>query len=130
MGLWAYYRSEKAKLDKLSRLNGGLSYVMSVEEAKAGAVGAPKVGGPFTLTTHTGKPFAFPADLQGAHSLIYFGFTHCPDICPEELEKISEALGMLGAKLGSLKTLFVTCDPDRDTPQVMAEYLKGITSDA
>lgn len=106
-----------------------MSYEIGVnivtEEAKAGAVGAPKIGGPFTLTDHTGKSFAFPADCAGAHSLIYFGFTHCPDVCPEELEKISEALGMLGEKVQGVKTLFVTCDPDRDTPPVIAEYLKG-----
>lgn len=83
------------------------------------------MGGPFTLTDHTNGPFSFPADLNGAHSLIYFGFTHCPDICPEELDKITEALTLLGDQVKSVKTLFVTCDPDRDTPQIIAEYLKG-----
>jgi protein SCO1/2 len=67
--------------------------------------------------------------MQGAHSLIYFGFTHCPDICPEELEKITEAVTMVEEKTKGhgmrLQPIFVTCDPDRDDPAAIASYLKG-----
>lgn len=67
--------------------------------------------------------------MHGAHSLIYFGFTHCPDICPEELEKISEAVGMVEERMkgqgGRLQPVFITCDPERDDPVAIASYLKG-----
>ena len=59
-------------------------------------IGRPNVGGPFTLTTHTGQTFT-EKDLLGKWSLIYFGFTNCPDICPEELDKMGEAVDALGA---------------------------------
>ena len=58
-------------------------------------VGRPNVGGPFTLTTQDGKTFT-EKDLLSKWSLIYFGFTNCPDICPEELDKMSAAVDVLG----------------------------------
>lgn len=58
-------------------------------------VGRPNVGGPFTLTAHTGKTFT-EKDLLGNWSLVYFGFTNCPDICPDELDKMSAAVDVLG----------------------------------
>lgn len=58
-------------------------------------VGRPNVGGPFSLTAHVGTPFT-EKDLLGKWSLIYFGFTNCPDICPEELDKMSAAVEQLG----------------------------------
>ena len=58
--------------------------------------GRPNVGGPFSLTTHKGETFT-DKDLLGKWSLIYFGFTNCPDICPEELDKMGEAVEQLGA---------------------------------
>ena len=58
-------------------------------------VGRPNVGGPLSLTTHDGKPFT-EQDLLGRWSLIYFGFTNCPDICPDELDKMSAAVDTLG----------------------------------
>ncbi len=61
-------------------------------------VGRPNVGGPFSLTSHAGKPFT-ENDLIGKWSLIYFGFTNCPDICPEELDKMSEAVEKIGQYL-------------------------------
>lgn len=89
-------------------------------------LGSPKIGGPFELVDQHGKTFNFPADLNGAHSLVYFGFTHCPDVCPEELEKISQAIRLIESKVGVGKVipLFVTCDPDRDTPAAITEYLR------
>lgn len=85
----------------------------------------PRIGGPFTLTDHHGQPFSYPADLKGAYALIYFGFTHCPDICPEELEKISQALDMVNKALpGRLQPLFISCDPERDSPAAITEYLQ------
>lgn len=93
------------------------------------AVGKPQVGGPFTLVDHNGKPFS-DKDLLGKFSLIYFGFSMCPDICPEELEKMSIALKELKAKHGKeVQPVFITCDPARDTPEVLKEYLADFDAD-
>ena len=67
----------------------------SGQEREDQTVGRPQVGGPFTLTTHKGETFT-EKDLLGKWSLIYFGFTNCPDICPEELDKMSAAVENLG----------------------------------
>ena len=66
------------------------------KEREDQVVGRPQVGGPFTLTTHKGETFT-EKDLLGKWSLIYFGFTNCPDICPEELDKMGTAVEKLGA---------------------------------
>ena len=86
--------------------------------------GTASVGGPFTLTTQEGKPLS-DTDLQGSPFLVFFGFTHCPDICPTKLFEISEALRAAGdgAKAKGLKALFITVDPERDTPDAMKSYL-------
>ena len=68
---------------------------MLEKELEDKEVGRPNVGGPFSLTSHTGNPFT-DKDLLGKWSLIYFGFTNCPDICPEELDKMSEAVEKIG----------------------------------
>lgn len=77
-----------------SKLNG--SFVIGeekeAEKAKPQSYGKPKLGGNYTLTNaENGKPFG-SEDLKGKFSLIYFGFTHCPDICPEELDKMAEVV--------------------------------------
>lgn len=86
--------------------------------------GTASVGGPFTLTTQEGKPLS-DTDLKGAPFLVFFGFTHCPDICPTKLFEISEALRAAGEgeKAQKLKALFITVDPERDTPETMKSYL-------
>lgn len=94
---------------------------------KVGAVGTPSIGGPFTLIDTEGKPFS-DKDLLGKYYLLYFGFTHCPDICPEELGKINEIVEKVKAVKGKdapFVPVFITCDPERDTPAVMKSYLSG-----
>jgi len=86
--------------------------------------GTASVGGPFTLTTQEGKPLS-DTDLRGSPFLVFFGFTHCPDICPTKLFEISEALRAAGDgdKAKKLRALFITVDPERDTPETMKSYL-------
>jgi protein SCO1/2 len=89
---------------------------------KSGQSAAGGVGGPFSLTTQEGRPLS-DADLRGAPFLVFFGFTHCPDICPTKLFEISEALRAAGAKGEKLRALFVTVDPERDTAETLKNYL-------
>lgn len=91
--------------------------------ANVQSVGKPRVGGPFTLVDQTGKTVT-DKDFQGKFMLIYFGFTFCPDVCPTELQAISAALEKLGDKVAKVQPIFVSVDPDRDTPQVLAKYVK------
>ncbi len=86
--------------------------------------GTALVGGPFSLVGTDGKTVT-DADFRGRYMLIFFGFTHCPDICPAELQIISQALEKLGDKGKKVVPVFVTLDPERDTPEVMGQYVKS-----
>jgi cytochrome oxidase Cu insertion factor (SCO1/SenC/PrrC family) len=81
------------------------------------------VGGPFELTDHTGR-IRTERDFRGQLMLIYFGFTWCPDICPADLQAIGLALDKLGNDAARVQPLFVTVDPERDTAEHLAEYVK------
>ena len=86
--------------------------------------GAALIGGPFSLVGADGKPVT-DRDFRGRYMLIFFGFTHCPDICPAELQVIAQALEQLGDKAKKVAPIFITLDPERDTPQAMANYVKS-----
>lgn len=86
--------------------------------------GKPLVGGPFTLTDHTGKRVT-DKDFLGRYMLVFFGFTHCPDICPSGLQVMTAALDKLGAKVNDVTPVFITLDSQRDTPEKLAAYLKS-----
>ena len=98
--------------------------------------GKEPIGGPFTLVDHTGKPRT-DADFRGKLMLVYFGFSFCPDVCPTDLMAIGQAVDKLGPGGDAVQPLFVTVDPDRDTPARLADYvpffhlrLLGLTGDA
>jgi protein SCO1/2 len=80
------------------------------------------VGGPFTLVSQDGRTVT-ERDFQGAPFLVFFGFTHCPDVCPTKLFEISEVLRSLGERGGAVRALFITVDSERDTPAAMKDYL-------
>jgi cytochrome oxidase Cu insertion factor (SCO1/SenC/PrrC family) len=87
------------------------------------ATGEALIGGSFELVAHDGRRLR-DSDFAGRHMLIYFGFTYCPDVCPLDLARISDALEQLDAKrLDRVQPLFITVDPARDTPETMARYL-------
>jgi cytochrome oxidase Cu insertion factor (SCO1/SenC/PrrC family) len=100
-----------------------------VAEANKG-IGKPLVGGAFHLTDHNGKDFT-AEDLKGKYSLVYFGFTHCPDICPEELDKMAGMIDQVKEKHGEgvMRNVFISCDPARDTPEVIRRYLAEFHED-
>lgn len=82
------------------------------------------IGGPFQLTDQTGATVS-EKSLQGKPTLMFFGFTHCPDICPTSLFEISEVLRAMGPDAGRINAYFVSVDPERDTPAVMKSYLQS-----
>ena len=88
----------------------------------AGTALAGAIGGPFQLIDQNGKTFT-DADLKGKWSLVYFGYTHCPDACPTALNDISIALSQLGPKRDAVRPVFITVDPERDTPESLKAYV-------
>jgi protein SCO1 len=82
----------------------------------------PSVGGDFTLTNHDGRAMSL-RELRGKRVLLFFGFTHCPDACPTMLSKISRVHRLLGEDAKDLTTVFISVDPERDTPAALKEYL-------
>ena len=93
------------------------------------------VGGPFHLEDQNGAPVS-DADMKGHPFLVFFGFTRCPDVCPTTLFEISQLLHALGPDADRTSALFITVDPERDTPAVLKDYLsnfdphlRGLTGD-
>ena len=80
------------------------------------------LGGPFTLVDHTGRTVT-ERDFAGRPLLVYFGFTYCPDVCPTELGTIAAALDAMGTAGERVTPVFVSIDPERDTPAAMADYV-------
>ena len=94
------------------------------ERPKTEIVGEALVGGPFALTDAEGRRRT-DAEFRGKHMLVFFGFTHCPDFCPTALHTISQALEKLGAKADKLAPIFITVDPERDTPAQLGNYAQN-----
>lgn len=90
----------------------------------AGLPAPLEFGGDFTLTDHTGAARSL-SDLRGSVVLLFFGYTTCPDVCPLTMSTIARALDLAKAPPASVQTLFVTVDVDRDTPAVLAAYVKS-----
>ena len=93
------------------------------------------VGGPFQLEDQNGKPVT-DADMKGRPFLVFFGYTHCPDICPTTLFELSQIMQKLGKDADRTGALFITVDPERDTPAALKDYLsnfdphlRGLTGD-
>jgi protein SCO1/2 len=89
--------------------------------------GTAAIGGPFTLAATNGQTVS-DQTFRGRWLVIYFGYTYCPDACPIALSNMSVALQKLGSDASKLQPLFITVDPQRDTRQVMADYLKSFDS--
>jgi protein SCO1/2 len=96
--------------------------ILAISPGKSGLPGAT-IGGPFSMTAQDGRALS-DQDLRGHPFLVFFGYTHCPDTCPTSLFEISEVLKTLGADK-DVKVLFVTVDPERDTPAVLKDYLSN-----
>ncbi|NWZ32010.1 SCO1 protein, partial [Asarcornis scutulata] len=100
-----------------------------LEKERNRGIGKPLLGGPFSLVNHEGQPKT-NKDYLGQWVLIYFGFTHCPDICPDELEKMIEVVDEIDRipSLPNLTPLFITIDPERDNEEAIARYVREFSS--
>ncbi len=101
----------------------GLGVASFMIASKEPGARSPGIGGPFHLTSANGGEVT-DADFKGHPFLVYFGYTHCPDICPTVLSQMSQILKAMGDDK-RMKALFITVDPERDTPAVMKEYLSS-----
>jgi len=102
----------------------GCSGAASDEPPLAGA----RIGGPFALTDQAGKTVR-DGDFAGKYRIVYFGYTYCPDICPNDMLKIGQAMKLLDkqapAKAKAIVPIFITVDPERDTPKVVGEFIRN-----
>ena len=88
--------------------------------------GKALIGGDFTLIDGTGKPLSDSA-FRGRYMLVYFGFTHCPDICPTTLLVMTNALKKLGDLSREIVPIFISLDPERDTPEIVSTYVQNFS---
>ncbi|XP_051209393.1 protein SCO1 homolog 1, mitochondrial [Lolium perenne] len=121
-GIIVYYDKEKKR--QIEELKNKTN---SVKPAQT--VGTAAIGGPFSLLNHDGKPVT-EKDFLGKWTLLYFGFTHCPDICPDELQKMSAALNKIKEKEKlEIVPVFISVDPERDTVEQVHDYVKEFHED-
>ena len=107
----------------MSRLRRGLLVLLLSTLSTGSWAGQPtdEIGGDFSLTDHHGDAFEL-SQLRGKLVLLFFGYTFCPDICPTELSNLAAVLNGLGDQGERVQGLFVSLDPERDTPEVLREY--------
>ncbi len=91
---------------------------------KVVSTGTAAVGGPFTLTGQNGARVS-SSDFRGRYMLVYFGYSMCPDICPTTLAVMADALGKIDPAGKKIVPVFITIDPERDTPKVLDTYMKA-----
>lgn len=113
----------------------GLTVVMWLLGGLASKPTAASIGGPFKLTDQTGQTVT-EKDMVGRPTIVFFGYTHCPDVCPTSLFEMSEVLRAMGPDADRVNAYFITVDPERDTQETMKSYLssfdprlKGLTGD-
>jgi protein SCO1/2 len=107
-------------------LAGVFAVVLVLVRPQAGAIvpSAAAIGGPFRLVDQDGRTVT-DGDLKGEPTLVFFGFTHCPDVCPTTLMELSDVLDKLGGDAARVHVLFITVDPERDTPAEIKDYLSS-----
>jgi len=108
-----------ALLAGAAMLVAAMLYVLPGEATKPSSV-----GGPFRLLDHNGHVVT-DATFKGRPFLVFFGFTHCPDICPTALFEMSEVLKRLGSDANKTAALFISVDPERDTPEKLKDYVSS-----
>lgn len=106
---------------------GGYFYINGIQKPQSQQLaGVQQIGGPFELTDHNGATIT-EAALNGSPSILFFGFTHCPEICPTTLSDISGWLDETGDVGKNINSYFITVDPERDSPEVMKDYVTAFS---
>lgn len=113
--LWATRGDETSSVDETVAVSG---------EEDIGYSANANVGGGFELIDQNGKTKT-DADFRGKVMLVFFGFTHCPDICPVTVSTLSSLMELLGDKANMVAPIFISVDPERDTPEVLKSYLSN-----
>jgi protein SCO1 len=109
-------------------LAGVFAVLLVVTKPQAGSlIGTAAIGGPFQLVDQNGRTVT-DKDLKGEPFLVFFGFTHCPDACPTTLLELSDVLEKLGSDADKVHVLFITIDPERDSPNALKDYLSAFNS--
>ncbi len=106
----------------LDQTSGQLELSAGGAQASCATRAYEEIGGPFSLIDHTGEAVS-EADFKGAPTLVYFGFTYCPDICPGTLVAVKNAYDRLPGGITPPQTLLISVDPERDTPEALATYV-------
>ena len=101
-----------------------ISFAVQMLRQKPPARSEVQIGGPFTLTDQDGKTVT-EADFLGKPMLVYFGYSYCPDVCPFALQMMATALDSLGKDKAKITPVFVSVDPERDTPENLAQYVRS-----
>ena len=104
---------------------GAYTFLSAPERVRSD--GAALVGGPFSLVNTDGKSVT-DRDFRGKLMLVFFGYTHCPDVCPTELQTMSAVMDKLGPEAGKVAPIFISVDPKRDTPEALSSYMKNFDS--
>jgi protein SCO1 len=105
---------------------GAYTVLTSETQCSGGTIiagGKAAIGGPFTLVDHTGTTVT-DKDVITGPTLVYFGFTYCPDVCPLDTARNAEAIDLLAEMGHDVKPVFITIDPERDTPPVLADFVE------
>lgn len=100
----------------------GVTAVAEVDPREVAGIEAAPFGGRFILAAHDGRTVT-DEDLRGRHLLVFFGYTHCPDVCPTSLQTVAHVLEVLGPLADRVQPVFITVDPARDTPRVLAAFV-------
>jgi len=114
---------EISSLSTASGEDSAATIIKPTESAPDPAMPGVQIGGAFSLTDHNGKAVT-EKDYAGSYTLVFFGFASCPEVCPTELQKMARVLEILGEeKAAKIQPLFITVDPERDTPEKLKEYV-------
>lgn len=123
LALGFYLAQSMDKTDTTTPVDHSAHLSGTQQREASSADSGPAIGGAFTLTDQNGAPFS-SEQLKGSYSLVFFGFTHCPDICPLAMSSLTEALDSLPQEQQDKVTpVFITIDPDRDTPETVKSYI-------
>ncbi len=100
------------------------AYTITLRPQGSQVEGKALIGGPFSLVDTDGKHVT-DRDFRGKLMLVFFGYTHCPDVCPTELQNMADVIDKLGPAANKVAPIFISVDPKRDTPQALSAYVKN-----